>query len=498
MFKAHVQELCKSLEAIAPSAKRANDAGAVQDLKACAQFARQFPKETPKDRKFIQALFGFINHGSTPEAAKYGAMIILLVADKKAMYAKDIFRQCTEGFEYGIVNFSNRLAALSQLMLLGSEHLEDEDNDTAIGIAINDVLMNKKATPAPVEGGEDPAWTDVPDAHCAAKQWAMKILANRLRAHPDDDDLDTAAKPVFQFLNSLIQEKGQTAPGAASLAAHQSRMRLSAAQMMIKLCCEKHLSPRLTPSAFNQLALVAMDARAQVRAGFVAKLMKYLGLTKLSNKFFTPLFLLGHEPDRAIKSGVTTWLKGRAVAMASGKTKDKAMEATFARLLSLLAHHPDWPTPPSSEEETIESLREFMVNIIFYLQTVGMYDNLGLVYHVAQRVKGHQDGITPEKNATELDIVNERLYMLSDLAQGVIRRYLDVQGWTLQAWPGKVKLPAGIFRLMGDAEKGREVATKNFLPRSLEEDLDEEVRGLLKTKKVSGRASAGPSPRSAR
>jgi sister-chromatid-cohesion protein PDS5 len=485
VFKAHVQELCKSLEGEAPSAKRVNELGAVQDLKACAQFARQFPKEVPKDRKFIQAMFSFINYGAPPEAAKYGALIILLVADKKQMYAKDILKQCTDGFQYGKGNFLSRLAALSQLMLLGSDYIEDDEADTVVSIAINDVLTNKKSTPAPEEGEPDLDWTDAPDDDCAAKIWALKILVNRLRAFPDSPALDDAAKPVFQFLNTLVQKGGQISRGQPSLAAHQSRMRLVAAQMLLKLCCEKHLSSKLSASAFNSLAVVAMDPRPQVRAGFVNKIMKYLGHAKLSNKFFTPLFLLGHEPDRTIKSSVMTWLKARAISMASGKTRDTAMEATFARLLSLLAHHPDWPTPPIEEDELIQTLKEFMGFILFYLQCVGTKENLGLVYHVAQRVKGHQDGIVDPKNKELLHTMNDRIYMLSDLSQGVIRRYLDAQGWTLEAWPGRVKLPAGIFALIADHETAQKVAMKNYLPAALEEDLEDEVRNALKSKKVS-------------
>lgn len=487
VFKAHVQDLCRSLEAEAPTTKRANETGAVQDLKACAQFARQFPKDVPKDRKFIQALFGFIGHGTPAEAAKYGASIILTVAaDKQELYAKDIFKQCTEGFKYGQGNFLNRLAALSQLMLFASGKLESEDVDTVVSIAINDVLANKQATPAPAEGEANPDWTDIPDANCAAKMWALKILVNHLREFPDNSELDDAAKPVFQFVNKLIQEKGQTARDSAALAAHQSRMRLAAARSMLKMCCEKQLSARLTPSAFNSLAMMAMDSRPQVRMGFVSKIMKYLGQNKLSSKFYTPLFLLGHEPDRNIKSSVTTWLKARTLVLSSGGKagRDTSMEATFARLLSLLAHHPDWPPPPIGVDDLLEVLKEMTVYIVFYLQTVGTNENLGLVYHIAQRVKGHQDGIVDTKNHAMLTSVNERLFTLSDLSQGVIRRFLDNMGWNLQAWPGKVKLPQGIFRVMGDADTAREVAMKNYLPVEFEEGLDEEVRGLLRSKKV--------------
>jgi sister-chromatid-cohesion protein PDS5 len=264
-------------------------------------------------------------------------------------------------------------------------------------------------------------------------------------------------------------------------------MRLVAAQMMLKLCSEKHLSPRLSANAFNQLALVTMDSRPQVRRGFVEKIMKYMGQNKLSPKFFTPLFLLGHEPDAKIKNSVITWLKSRAAAMGSSEKSGNAMDATFARLLSCLAWHPDWPAADASAEDIDQTLQEMLIFILFYLQTVGTKDNLGLVYHVAQRVKGHQDGIVPGTQTDSLNTINERLYVLSDLAQKTIRHYADNMGWMVQVYAGKVRLPAGIFRSISDVDKAREVAMKNFLPKDFEEGLEDEVRALLKSKKVCSR-----------
>lgn len=366
-------------------------------------------------------------------------------------------------------------------MLLGSDYIEDDEADAVVDIAIKQVLLNHAVTPA-VDEADDPQWTDHLDENCAAKIWALKILTNRLRAYSENDRLDEAATPVFVFLNTLVQKQGLISKESPSPAAHQSRMRLVAAQLLLKLCREKHLSSRLSAAAFNSLSVVAMDARAPVRSGFVNKIMKYLGQLKLSNKFFTPLFLLGHEPDRSIKQSAMMWLKARG--MQAERTKDTAMQATFARLLSLLAHHPDWPTPPVTDEEQTESLKEFMGYILFYLECVGTRENLSLVYHVAQRIKAHEDGIVDKAKKEMRAMMNERLYMLSDLSQGVIRKYMDVQGWTLQAWPGKVKLPNGIFMHIADHETGQEVAMKNYLPLAMQEDLDDLVRDALKSKKV--------------
>jgi sister-chromatid-cohesion protein PDS5 len=502
VFKAHVQDLCKSLESEAPSARKANGPGAVDDLKACAEFARKFPDDVPKDRKFLQAMLGFVSHGTPPKAAKYGVLIILSTANKKEMYAKDIFKQCTQGFEYGSGNYLARLAALSQLMLLGPDYLEASENDVVVDIAINQVLTNPDATPEPVEGDLDPIWTDELDDNCAAKFWALKILVNRLRGYGEDEPmLDEATKPVFQFLNNLVQKHGQISRTRASLKAHQSRLRLVAAQLLLKLCCEKRFNQRFSPTSFNALATVAMDPNAHVRAGFTDKIMKYLAQQKLSMRFYTPLFLLGHEPDLVIKERAITWLKSRAVAFA--RSKDTSMEASFARLISLLAHHPDWIADDdddmeekSEEEKTAvlcETLKAFLGFITFYLKCVATRDNLSLIYHVAQRVKAVQDGITSADRPTAAEgaenvrIMNERLYMLSDLSQEVIQAFEKLNGWNLQAWPGKVNMPGGIFVRMPDHQTAQRVAMKRYLPAEMLEDMDHLVRDAFRTKKVRRR-----------
>jgi sister-chromatid-cohesion protein PDS5 len=492
VFKSHVADLCKSLEAEAPTAKKSNNPGAVQDLKACAEFARKFPKDIRKDRKFTQAMLNFIEFGNPPEAAKYAVFVILTTADKKEMYVKDIFKQCTTEFEYGSENFVTRLAALSQLMLLGAESLDTAEADIVTQIAINDVLMNPKATPAPEEGDSDPTWTDDMDENCAAKVWALKCLVNRARSTDPSEPIEEAAKPVFQFLNTIIQKNGQISKGRKSPLAHMSRLRLVAADLLLKMCCEKRFEKALALTAFNSISTLAMDPNEHIRSGFINKIRKYLGQGKLPPKFYTPLFLLGHEPVPTIKEGAVTWLKARAASFA--RAKDTVMESTFARLLSLLAHHPDWnpddqpeeeKTEEDKREELIETLKMFMTFIIFYLQCVATRDNIGLIYHVAQRVKAVQDGIVDAAKAPELlETMNERLYMLSDLSQAVIEAYKDILGWPLPAWPGKVAMAGGIFKRIPDHETAQAVAMKNFIPNSLREDMDVLVRGALKSKKV--------------
>jgi sister-chromatid-cohesion protein PDS5 len=470
VFKAHVEELCRSLESEAPTAKKPNVPGAVDDLKACAEFARKFPTDIPKERKFVQALLAFVSHGTPPKAAKYGVFVLLTCTNKKEMYAKDIFNQCTKAFKYGQGNFLAKLAALSQLVLLGAKYIEHAEADVIVDIAINQVLTNPAATSPPLGDETDHEWTDDPDKDCQAKMWALKILANRLRAYPEDEDVTEASEPVFKLLNSLVQKRGQLSQKAPSPKSHQSRLRLLAAQLLLKLCCDRRFNTLFSPNAFNELVRIVQDPCAPVRSGFVNKLMKYLGQNKLAKRFYTYLFLLAFEPITTTKDSAVTWLKSRARQFA--KAKDTSMEALFARLLSLLAWHPDFEC---SEEERVQNLCDFATYIVFYLQNVSTQENLGLIYHVAQRVKSVQDGIDPSKS--------ENLYVLSDLAQAVIRKYEELKGWQLQVWPGKVGMPAGIFASMPHHDKAQEVAMKNYLGEDVMDALEEVVKNALKVKK---------------
>lgn len=50
---------------------------------------------------------------------------------------------------------------------------------------------------------------------------------------------------------------------------------------------------------------------------------------------------MAYEPVTEAKNETITWVKAR---MARMKPNDGVMEVVFARLLSLLAHHPDFGT----------------------------------------------------------------------------------------------------------------------------------------------------------
>ncbi|KAI4211822.1 MAG: hypothetical protein LQ351_005463 [Letrouitia transgressa] len=487
VLKAHVQEICKYLQDNAPSSTKSSDAGALDNLKACASFASKYGNEMPKDRKFLQAMTSFALFGSPPEAAKYAVSVSWAVSDKKDLLAKSLVQKCVKDFQYGADGFLSRLATLSQLVLLAPDEVEG-DSDAITNIAIKQILLQVR------QPANDPSriyeWSETADDECLAKCWALKILVNRTRSHPTLETLSEVATSLYNLLYLLVHYEGELPSVKGTPPGHKSRLRLLAARSYLKLCTKKSLDPFLTPDAFNSLATVAQDGEQPVRAGFMQRLKKYLGQQRLPQRFHTIPFLLAFEPSDELRSDTVTWIKSRAVAFSSSQVQQKGsskanivMESVFARLLSLLAHHPDY-------DSNAEDLIDFARYIIFYLQSVATEENLSLIYHIAQRVKQCRDTITPAGAVAGTDTLtsyDDRLYHLSDLAQLTIRKYEDLHNWNIQTLPAKVRLPGSLFSEIKSHDDAQRVAERSYLPDEVDQGVDELVRASVR----AGRSGYG-------
>jgi sister-chromatid-cohesion protein PDS5 len=456
VFKAQVKNLCKQLEEQAPSKTQPNDIGSVKTLKACAGFARKYPKEIPKDRKFVQALLDFAKYGAPPKAAKHAITILMYTADRKEMHAKDLAQFAIKNWEYASDHYLTKLAALSQLNLLAPTVM-DEFNDDVLDITTQKVLLENR-TPANVT---DRSWQDdsALDDECQAKCWSLKCLVNRLRALTDPEQAKVLAEPVFKLLNALVFKEGELSKGESTPKHHRSRLRLLAAQLLLKLCTIHMFEGMLKPDHFNRLATVAQDGTFQVRRRFIEKLQKYLVSGRLGSRFYAIIFLVAFEPDLNFRNMTVTWIRSRARVFQEKKAT--TLEAIFPRLLSLLAHHPDY----SPEADDLVDTAQY---IIFYISTVANEENLGLIYKYAERVKQARDALNP--------VESDNLYVLSDLAQAMLRKWEIKKGWNMQTYPGKVGLTKDLFGPMPDHATAQETADKNYLPDEMDERLDAVIK----------------------
>ncbi|KAB8260778.1 armadillo-type protein [Aspergillus pseudonomiae] len=490
VLEAQVQEMCKDLESQAPSAETSKDTGTEEILKACSGFAKKLPAKLPKERKFFQALVNYALYSPSPRAAKHAVSILMATADRKEMYAKDLVQKCVSKWKYGTDRFLTKLATLSQLNLLAPREA-DEESDAIISIAVNKILLTNRS-PKP----EDKyMWSDTVDDETAAKEWALKIIVNRLRAKggsDGEDDFRAHAEPVYSTLNKLVVGEGELSKKKDTPGGQKSRLRLLAAKSLLKLCASHSICDHLlAPQDFNALALVAQDCLAPVRIGFINELKKKLvPNSRLSHRWYIITFLLAFEPNASLKDSTLTWLRSRATFFSQngGKKTDPVMESIFSRLLSLLAYHPDYPPKDLDEETKARDLTDFSRYILFYLSAIANEHNLSLIFHIAQRVKQTRDGITKS------DEITTRLHTLSDLAQSTIRRFADIYsqqrrfgggaGGTniLQTYPGKMGLPSSIFAPMSSHREAQEVAEKNFLSEDVDDLLDRLVRTVMRSK----------------
>ncbi|TGO29237.1 hypothetical protein BPAE_0017g00450 [Botrytis paeoniae] len=463
VLTANIKELCKTLEDEAPTETKENDPGTVATLKACAVFAKSKTesKSLPKDRKFAQTLVSYASFGTPPRAAKYAITLLMAATDRKEMHAKDLLEKSTKEWKYGEGHFLTKLAAISQLQLL-SPKIADDFSDEILEITTQELLLQVR-TPAK---DTDPKWQndDELDEECQAKCWALKILVNRLRT-VEETEVKTVAQPVFKVLNKLIVDNGELSKQQDTPRHHKSRLRLLAAQLMLKLCTTPIFDEILAPAQFDRLSFVAQDEHPNVRKAFIEKLQKYLVKDKLPDRFYTIIFLTAFEPEINFKNSIITWIRSRAKVFVDSKTM--VLEKTLPRLLSLLAHHPDYSTDPA---ELIDHARY----ILYYVSSVASEDNLGLIYKYAQSVKQARDAINPAES--------ENLYVLSDLTQAVIQKWEAKKGWTMQSYPAKVRVPAKLFGALQSHSIAQEIAEKNYIPEELDEELDKLVRNADKKK----------------
>ncbi|KXJ94728.1 armadillo-type protein [Microdochium bolleyi] len=464
LFKTHVGQLCKDLIESAPTADKVNDASMVEVLKACSSYSKKYPQELPKERKFSQALIGYALHGQPPKAAKYAVNVLTAKGDNTSRAAaSELLNKATKNWDYGSPNFLTRLVAISQVELLASAAAVDK-RELITDIVYTNVLSENRTEAKK----DDPEWVadaDL-DEECQTKCAALKLLVNRLRGTEDVDDAKALALTVFKLLRTLVKQSGNLKKDSESPAYHRSRLRLRAGQSFLKLCTLKHFEEMFTPADFNQLAFMVQDSCAMVRRLFVEKLQKYLVQGKLRPRFYTMIFLVAFEPQPDFKAHVETWIRSRARHFRDAK--QNVMESSIGRFVSLLAHHPDY----SSDTNDLMDHAQYL---LFYIRNVVTESNFSVVFKYAERVKQTLDGIDPSKS--------ENLYVISDLATTLLRKWQERKGWSFQAFVGRVGLPVGLYTALPSHEKAQEVAEKNYLPDDAEEALDDLLKVADKKKK---------------
>ncbi|OAA33123.1 Armadillo-type fold protein [Moelleriella libera RCEF 2490] len=475
IFKAHAEELRREIIEQVPSEKKTNDAGVVDILKAYSSYAKKYPQDVNYDRSFTQTLMSYAQYATPPQAAKYAINILLAKNDDKGkVTATNLLRSVMKGLDFGSSHFLTKLASISQLERLSPSVTADSDE------AIRELTVKKILREVRTDAdAKDPSWVDDADMNkeLQAKCLSLKILVNQALATEHEADAEERVNALFKLLKTFIVSEGEFCKTKDTPLHHKKRLRLLAGLLVLKLCTVKKYDEALEHSAFNKLAELVQDSELQVRKHFMDKLQDYLTRGKLRPRFHTILFLVAFEPSAELKNRVETWIRSRARLYA--EKKQHVLEAIMGRLIPLLAHHPDY-------SPEIDDLVDFATYFLFYLGTIATEDNISLIYRYAERVKQTRDRISPE--------ASDNLYVLSDLASTVIRKYQERKNWAFQAWSGKVGLPTGLFAPLPSSEAAQEIAKKLYIPDEIDERLDDVMRALERKKKRKSGHEPGDQP----
>ncbi|KAJ3576722.1 hypothetical protein NP233_g231 [Leucocoprinus birnbaumii] len=233
--------------------------------------------------------------------------------------------------------------------------------------------------------------------------------------------------PVIKMLQALMMFEGGMSEGV------QEEMEIYSGVVM---------------SNFLKLVLTIQDTCYGVRSTFLNKLIVLFMGKKLPPPFGVIFFLTVHDPEEEVKTSAALCVRSLLKKLPAAQ-RVEYFELLFVRLLHTLAHHPDF----STEHEDLLDLAKY---IQFYLDLVATSENVGLLYHLASKGKTVRD----HSSFTH----SENFYMLCELSQDLIKARAAVHSWSIQSYPGKVRMPPDILRPLPNAEAANRILKTAFLP----------------------------------
>ncbi|KAK0534137.1 Sister chromatid cohesion protein pds5 [Tilletia horrida] len=466
-------------------------------LQALAAILVQDGQAITVDRRFVERCGRFVMQG-TPTEAKYAARFLAngccdadafwpqphTISSLTRALATRALDHLLEQLAVGLSKATDEelvrhLGALGQCFKRAPK-LSDNIAESVIRAIVGVILPRKWSDgDAPMAANEDWALDAGMHPWLQAKVLGLNLLVKRCVAFAAKKGSEDMVKPVMRLLWQTLATDEQSVEESPT--GHLARLRLAAATGLIKLARFPQYDA-LIRSEFVTLAFTVQDVCFGVRQRFLRKVLQYLTQRRLPSRFNVIGFLSAVDPEAENKSHFTTYVH---TAVRSMPVQDKYLyfDIAFTRFLHLLAHHPDF-----DRQAGPEGMGDFMLYIDFYLSTLVSAENIGLYFHLAAKLKTVRDKETMD--------ATDNLYALSEFAQLLIKRRARLQGWTIDTYPGKVKLPSDIFAPLPSPEVRNEIYSHQYLPAQIVEWLTE-VNKPVKTKVPKATAADSPKKRKA-
>ncbi|PLW44610.1 hypothetical protein PCASD_05126 [Puccinia coronata f. sp. avenae] len=412
-------------------------------LLALSSIAKADATVIPSHSDIIASMKHFVMEG-TPLQAKQAA-IVLVNVKSMVVACQDVHDDLVKCLpESPPDRVLSQLSALGQIAKYAPK-LFDKHGD-----ALTRFLLNKQIrSSSKGDQEDDDDW--IPDDELndsnKARIYALKVLVTRCIGYANSSETSKdVSSPIFNLLWQLIvlrEKMGSTVHSCAVA----TRFRLKAAESIIKLATYPTFNKEVQ-THFGKLVWISQDTCWHVRYEFYKKLARYLQTRRLDHPRFNVLmYLAAPDPVKEIKDIASRSINSR-LSVAPPQLRAQMFETTIIYLLHALAHHDDYGTEPSDMEN-------FTIYINFFVDCVGNNENASLLYHLAGQLKTVED-LQANKDP-------HALYVLSDLAQLVIRVKARDHHWVLPTYPGRVRFPDDLFKRLS-AEEASEVSKKDYLP----------------------------------
>lgn len=470
LLKSQIQDLVSILETAVPATE-----GNVNTLKAASRLFKEYSDDIPQSKPLFDNLVKIALTGTTAEAKQ--SVNALQGSQKKEMYFDHLTNDILASLdpEQDVNNrpehLSTRLATLAQLYSHIPTVLEDSQN-VIMQYLVQNILL-QEAPEDEQEKTNDWVEDDKVPENCLVRIMAIRVMVNRLRAVAGWGNAKELSKPVFKLLSTIIGNGGDIHPEKPLPLAYKSRLRLDAGIKLLKLAKIDFYNKMIPGEDLNLLVFLVQDSCLPVRDRFAHTLIRYLSTPQsISDRYLPLLFMGALEPNKELSLYTSTWIRSRFQKQQQSDPKTTSgnliMEKAFSRLLYLIANHQDLFEDDENQEKDIVSATKY---ILHYLKLVATDKNISVVFYVAQKIKQYHD-INEDKSPI--------LYLIADLAQFIILKFVNYKGWTMETWPGSMGLPTDVFKSIKSPQEAEKIAKTPYFPEKYNSQVEENVKSNIR------------------
>ncbi|GAA6062022.1 hypothetical protein JCM10212_005455 [Sporobolomyces blumeae] len=461
LFKSHVAELSKILSSPSDDGND-GDAAVELALHAIAKLKKADPSLV-LDAKVAKRTLHFAREAKAAGIAKHAATIVALDSSRSGAL-DNLVEHLSDALPEDLPeDLVPHLAALARIARHGQDSFEQKSESITVQCL---EILRRSSRAAETSEHEDATWIEDADLDplTKARLLSLKVLTHRCIPFAHTDSASTVASPVFTLLwkmmevGRFVSEDDGNGAGEEYAPLVASRIRLEASLCVLKLAATKDGAfTRVVLKNFGLLARTAQDTCFDVRDGYLRKVLQYLRANRVHPSilplFNMSLFLIAHEPEQDLKAQIMHFVRSR-----SRRPDRQAMwEMPFVRLFSILARHPDF-----EGELGLDDYKLMAKYFELYLECIATNENVSLLYHLAQLIKGARDAVDASYDPV--------LYILSELAQHLIKTHAELHHWPLTTLPKSslsIKLPGDAFRSLASPERAKEIAKTVYLPEDV-------------------------------